>query len=59
MPERANVLRSSREVMDSCLRFGEVMGQEEDTDKTARITMASVGLAVSIINHIVVQSRGR
>lgn len=58
IPEGANELKSSKEVIDSCLRFGEVMSQEKNPDKAANVTMASVGLAASIINHIVVQRRG-
>jgi hypothetical protein len=57
MPERASELKSSKNVIESCARLGEVVSQESNSDKAANITMASVSLAASIINHIVVQSR--
>ena len=54
---QSDSLKSSRDVVDSCLRLGEVIGQEKNRDKVASITLASVALAASIINHVNV-SRG-
>lgn len=45
-------LRSSRDVVESCLRLGESIGQEQNPSRAADITLASVALAASIINHI-------
>lgn len=50
-PQSAS-LRSSRGVVDSCLRLGESISQEPNPNKAANITLASVALAASIINHI-------
>lgn len=49
-PQSAS-LRSSRGVVDSCLRLGEAISQEENHDKAASFALASVELAASIINH--------
>ena len=56
VPQSAS-LRSSRSVVDSCLRLGEAISQEENCNKAASITIASVELVASIINHANV-SRG-
>lgn len=45
-------LKSSHDVVDSCLRLGESISQEQDSNKAENITLASVALAASIINHI-------
>lgn len=45
-------LKSSHAVVDSCLRLGESISQEPNPNKAANITLASVALAASIINHI-------
>ena len=49
---QSNSLKSSRDVVDSCLRLGEAIGMEKNPDKAANITLASIGLAASIINHV-------
>ena len=54
---QSDALKSSRDVVDSCLRLGEAISQEKNADKAASITLASVALAASIINQINV-SRG-
>ena len=45
-------LKSSHDVVESCLRLGESIGQGRNPDRAANITLASVALAASIINHI-------
>lgn len=45
-------LKSSHDVVKSCLRLGESISQESNPNKAANITLASVALAASIINHI-------
>lgn len=45
-------LKSSHDVVESCLRLGESIGQEQNPNRVANITLASVTLAASIINHI-------
>lgn len=50
-PQSAS-LKSSHSVLDSCIRLGEAIGQEENRDKVTSITLASVELAASIINHV-------
>ena len=54
---QSDSLKSSHDVVDSCLRLGEAISQETNRDKVASITLASVALAASIINHVNV-SRG-
>ena len=49
---QSEALKSSRDVVDSCLRLGEVISQEKNADKAANITSASIALAASIINQI-------
>ena len=51
VPKSAS-LKSSRDVVESCLRLGESIDQEQNPNRTADITLASVALAASIINHI-------
>ena len=51
VPQSAS-LKSSHNVVKSCLRLGESIGQEQNPNKAANITLASVALAASIINHI-------
>ena len=50
-PQSAS-LKSSHDVVESCLRLGESIGQEQNPNRAANITLASVALAASIINHI-------
>lgn len=45
-------LKSSHDVVDSCLRLGESIAEERDPNRAANITLASVALVASIINHI-------
>jgi hypothetical protein len=45
-------LRSSHDVVDSCLRLGESICQEQNPNRAENIMLASVALAASIINHI-------
>jgi long-chain acyl-CoA synthetase len=56
MPERANELKSSKNVIESCIRFGEVVSQEKSHDKSASIAVASAGVVASIVNHVLVQN---
>ena len=49
---QSDSLRSSHDVVDSCLRLGESISQEQDPNKAENITLASVALAASIINCI-------
>ena len=51
VPQSAS-LKSSHDVVESCLRLGESISQEQNPNKAANITLASVALAASIINHI-------
>ena len=51
VPQSAS-LKSSHDVVESCLRLGESIGQEQNPNRTTNITLASVALAASIINHI-------
>ena len=50
-PQSAS-LKSSHDVVESCLRLGESIGQERNTNRAANVMLASVALAASIINHI-------
>ena len=50
-PQSAS-LKSSHDVVESCLRLGESISQGQNPNRTANITLASVALAASIINHI-------
>ena len=45
-------LKSSHDVVESCLRLGESIGQEQNPNRATNITLASVALASSIINHV-------
>ena len=49
---QSDSLRSSHDVVDSCLRLGESISQEQSPNKAENITLASIALAASIINHI-------
>ncbi len=49
---QSDSLKSSHDVVRSCLRLGESISQEQNPNKAADITLASVALAASIINHI-------
>lgn len=49
---QSDSLRSSHDVVDSCLRLGESISQEQNSNKAENITLASVALAASIINCI-------
>ena len=49
---QSDSLRSSHNVVDSCLRLGESISQEQNSNKAENITLASVAFAASIINHI-------
>ena len=49
---QSDSLKSSRDVVESCLRLGEAISQEENCNKVASITLASVELVASIINHV-------
>ena len=51
VPQSAS-LKSSRDVVESCVRLGESISQEQNPNRAANITLASVALAASIINHI-------
>lgn len=51
VPQSAS-LKSSHDVVDSCLRLGESIIQEQNPNRAENITLASVALAASIINHI-------
>ena len=51
VPQSAS-LKSSHEVVESCLRLGESIGQEQNPNRAADITLASVALVASIINHV-------
>ena len=49
---QSNSLKSSHDVVDSCLRLGEAIGMEKNPDKAANIALASIELAASIINQV-------
>ena len=49
---QSDSLKSSHDVVDSCLRLGEFISQEQNPNRAENITLASVALAASIINHI-------
>lgn len=49
---QSEFLKSSHDVVDSCLRLGESISQEQNSNKAENITLASVALAASIINCI-------
>lgn len=51
VPQSAS-LKSSHEVVESCLRLGESIGQMHNPNRSGSITFASVALAASIINHV-------
>jgi len=50
-PQSAS-LKSSYDVVESCLRLGQSISQELNPNRAANITLASVALAASVINHI-------
>ena len=50
-PQSAS-LKSSHDVVESCLRLGESINQEQNPNRASNITLASVGLVAAIINHI-------
>ena len=50
-PQSAS-LKSSHDVVESCLRLGESINQKQNPNRAANITLASVGLVAAIINHI-------
>lgn len=50
-PQSAS-LKSSHDVVESCLRLGESINQEQNPNRAANITLASVSLVAAIINHI-------
>ncbi len=54
---QSDALKSSHDVVHSCLRLGEAISQEKNADKAASITRASIELAASIIRQVNV-SRG-
>lgn len=47
---QSDALKSSRDVVNSCLRLGAAISKEKNADKAACITLASIELAASIIN---------
>jgi len=49
---QSDSLKLSHDVVDSCLRLGEFISQEQNRNRAENITLASVALAASIINHI-------
>ena len=49
---QSDSLRYSHDVVDSCLRLGESISQEQNSNKAENITLASVALVASIINCI-------
>ena len=51
VPQSAS-LKSSHDVVESCLRLGQSISQEQNPNRAANITLASVALAASIINHL-------
>ena len=51
VPQSAS-LKSSHDEVESCLRLGQSISQEQNPNRAANITPASVALAASIINHI-------
>ena len=56
MPERANELKSSKNVIESCIRLGEVVSQGKGHDKSASIAVASARVVTSIVNYVLVQN---
>ena len=50
-PQSAS-LKSSHDVVESCLRLGEAIERDQHPNRAANITLASVGLVAAIINHI-------
>ena len=51
VPQGAS-LKTSHDVVESCLRLGQSISQEQNPNRAANITLASVALAATIINHI-------
>ena len=51
VPQSAS-LKSSHDVVESCLRLGQSISQEKNPNRAASITLTSVALAASIINHV-------
>ena len=51
VPQSAS-LKSSHDVVESCLRLGQSISQDQNPNRAANITLASVALAASIINHV-------
>ena len=49
---QSDSLKSSHDVVDSCLRLGQSISQKHNPNREVDITLASVALAASIINHI-------
>ena len=49
---QSDSLKSSRAVVDSCLRLGEAIDMEKNPDKVANITLASIELVASIIKQV-------
>ena len=54
---QSDALKSSRDVVDSCLCLGEAISQERNADKAAGITLASIAFAAAIINQVNVSRR--
>ena len=50
-PQSAS-LKSYHDVVESCLRLGESISQEQNPNRGGNITLASVDLVAAIINHI-------
>ena len=50
-PQSAS-LKASHDVVESCLRLEESISQVQNPNRAGNITLASVALAASIINHI-------
>ena len=48
VPQSAS-LKSSHEVVESCLRLGESIGQEQNPNRAADITLASVALVRAVV----------
>ena len=51
VPQGAS-LKSSHDVVESCFRLGQSISQGQNPNRAANITLASVALAASIVNHI-------
>ena len=49
---QSEALKSSHEVVDSCLRLGEAISQEKNADKAAGIALALIELVASIIKQV-------